>query len=86
MGIFPKNAEQAFAIDALLNDDIKLVSLVGKAGTGKTLLPQDWQKQLMKESITGFLSHDLFFLWVKTLASSTRGHRGKAQSLDAAHL
>ncbi|MGE4106366.1 MAG: PhoH family protein [Bacteriovoracia bacterium] len=37
-GIFPKNAEQAFAIDALLNDDIKLVSLVGKAGTGKTLI------------------------------------------------
>lgn len=37
-GIFPKNAEQAFALDALLNDEIKLVSLVGKAGTGKTLL------------------------------------------------
>jgi PhoH-like ATPase len=37
-GIFPKNAEQSFAIDMLLNDDIKLVSLVGKAGTGKTLL------------------------------------------------
>jgi PhoH-like ATPase len=37
-GVFPKNAEQAFAIDALLNDEIKLVSLVGKAGTGKTLL------------------------------------------------
>ena len=37
-GIFPKNAEQAFAIDALMNDEIKLVSLVGKAGTGKTLL------------------------------------------------
>jgi PhoH-like ATPase len=37
-GIFPKNAEQAFAIDCLLNDDIKLVSLVGKAGTGKTLM------------------------------------------------
>jgi PhoH-like ATPase len=37
-GIFPKNAEQAFAIDALLNDEVKLVSLVGKAGTGKTLL------------------------------------------------
>jgi PhoH-like ATPase len=36
-GIFPKNAEQAFAVDALLNDDIKLVSLLGKAGTGKTL-------------------------------------------------
>lgn len=37
-GISPKNAEQHFALDALLNDDIKLVSLVGKAGTGKTLL------------------------------------------------
>lgn len=37
-GIFPKNAEQSFAMDALLNDEIKLVSLVGKAGTGKTLL------------------------------------------------
>lgn len=37
-GITAKNAEQRFALDALLNDDIKLVSLVGKAGTGKTLL------------------------------------------------
>lgn len=37
-GIFPKNVEQAFAIDALLDDHIQLVSLVGKAGTGKTLL------------------------------------------------
>jgi len=37
-GIFPKNSEQSFAIDMLLNDEIKLVSLVGKAGTGKTLL------------------------------------------------
>lgn len=37
-GIYPRNAEQTFAIDLLLNDEIKLVSLVGKAGTGKTLL------------------------------------------------
>jgi PhoH-like ATPase len=37
-GIFPKNKEQAFVCDALLNDEIKLVTLVGKAGTGKTLL------------------------------------------------
>lgn len=37
-GVYPRNAEQAFAIDLLLNDEIKLVSLVGKAGTGKTLL------------------------------------------------
>ncbi len=37
-GIFPRNVEQTFAVDLLLNDKIKLVSLVGKAGTGKTLL------------------------------------------------
>jgi len=34
----PRNAEQAFAVNALLNDDIKLVALQGVAGTGKTLL------------------------------------------------
>lgn len=37
-GIKPKNAEQAFAMKALLNPAIKLVSLQGVAGTGKTLL------------------------------------------------
>ena len=37
-GIKPKNAEQAFAVRALLNTDIKLVTLQGVAGTGKTLL------------------------------------------------
>lgn len=37
-GIHPKNIEQQFALDALLNNEINLVSLVGKAGTGKTLL------------------------------------------------
>jgi PhoH-like ATPase len=37
-GVHPKNYEQQFAMDALLNHEINLVSLVGKAGTGKTLL------------------------------------------------
>jgi PhoH-like ATPase len=37
-GIKPRNAEQTFAADALINSDIPLVSLTGKAGTGKTLL------------------------------------------------
>jgi PhoH-like ATPase len=37
-GIKPRNKEQHYALDLLLNDDIKLVTLVGKAGTGKTLL------------------------------------------------
>ena len=37
-GLSPRNSEQKMAMDLLLNDDIKLVTLVGKAGTGKTLL------------------------------------------------
>ncbi len=37
-GIQARNVEQSFALDALLNDEIQMVSLVGKAGTGKTLL------------------------------------------------
>lgn len=37
-GIKPRNKEQHFALDALLRDEIKLVTLVGKAGTGKTLV------------------------------------------------
>lgn len=37
-GVSPRNAEQTFAIHAILNPDVKLVSLQGIAGTGKTLL------------------------------------------------
>ena len=37
-GISPRNDEQKFALDACLNKDIKLVSLTGGAGTGKTLI------------------------------------------------
>ena len=37
-GIYPRNLEQSFALDLLLDDDVKLVTLVGTAGTGKTLL------------------------------------------------
>ena len=37
-GIKPRNAEQTFAINALCNTDVPLVSMTGKAGTGKTLL------------------------------------------------
>ena len=37
-GIKPRNDEQKMALDALLNPDIKLVTLTGGAGTGKTLL------------------------------------------------
>jgi PhoH-like ATPase len=37
-GIKPRNREQCFAFDALLDDKVKLVTLMGKAGTGKTLM------------------------------------------------
>jgi PhoH-like ATPase len=37
-GIHSRNAEQAFALSALMNEKIKLVTITGKAGTGKTLL------------------------------------------------
>ncbi|MBI5592671.1 MAG: PhoH family protein [Deltaproteobacteria bacterium] len=37
-GIMPRNAEQTFALDALTNNKIQLLTLSGKAGTGKTLL------------------------------------------------
>jgi PhoH-like ATPase len=37
-GIRPRNKEQHCALDLLLCDDVKLVTLVGKAGTGKTML------------------------------------------------
>jgi PhoH-like ATPase len=38
MGVRPRNKEQSFALDLLLDESIRLVTLVGKAGTGKTLL------------------------------------------------
>ena len=37
-GITPRNAEQTFALHAILNPEIKLVTISGAAGTGKTLL------------------------------------------------
>lgn len=37
-GITPRNQEQIYAMDAILNPDIKLISITGSAGTGKTLL------------------------------------------------
>src|SRR5690606_5194603 len=38
MGIRPRNKEQSFALDLLLDNNVRCVSLVGMAGTGKSLL------------------------------------------------
>ncbi|HXE56087.1 MAG TPA: PhoH family protein [Tepidisphaeraceae bacterium] len=37
-GIMPRNLQQTMALDLLLDDSVKLVSLIGNAGTGKTLM------------------------------------------------
>ncbi|HEY2585666.1 MAG TPA: PhoH family protein, partial [Tepidisphaeraceae bacterium] len=37
-GILPRNLQQSMAIDLLLDDSVKLVTLIGNAGTGKTLV------------------------------------------------
>jgi PhoH-like ATPase len=37
-GLKPRNLEQTFAFDALMDDKVKLVSLIGSAGSGKTLM------------------------------------------------
>ncbi|MCA9278381.1 MAG: PhoH family protein [Phycisphaeraceae bacterium] len=37
-GILPRNVQQTMALDLLMDDDIRLVTLLGGAGTGKTLL------------------------------------------------
>ncbi|MCK5133278.1 MAG: PhoH family protein [Candidatus Sabulitectum sp.] len=48
-GIDPRNAEQAFALHALLDPEIQLVTLTGKAGTGKTLLALAASLELRKK-------------------------------------
>jgi PhoH-like ATPase len=61
-GIEPRNAEQAFAIDALLRPDIQLVALTGKAGTGKTLLALATALQLRKSYLQVFLARPIVAL------------------------
>ena len=46
-GIKPRNAEQAFALHAIQNPDINLVTICGVAGTGKTLpLLARWSRKI----------------------------------------
>jgi PhoH-like ATPase len=37
-GVYPKNKEQKCGFDLLMNDDVPFVSLIGRAGSGKTLM------------------------------------------------
>ena len=69
-GIEPRNAEQSFAINALLDDEIKLVCITGKAGTGKTLLAlaaaleknNEYKQILLARPIVALANKDIGFL------------------------
>lgn len=69
-GIEGRNAEQKFALDALMNEDIKLVAVTGKAGTGKTLLAlaaalaqsDNYTQILLARPIVALANKDLGFL------------------------
>jgi len=69
-GIKPRNAEQTFAMDALLDDNIKLVALQGVAGTGKTLLAlaaaleqkSKYQQIILSRPIIPLSNRDIGFL------------------------
>ena len=69
-GIKPKNAEQAFALNALMNNNVKLVALQGVAGTGKTLLAlasaleqsKSYQQIIMARPIVPLSNKEIGFL------------------------
>ena len=58
-GIKPKNAEQTFALHALMNHNIKLVTIQGVAGTGKTLLALAAALEQKKEYLQIILARPL---------------------------
>jgi PhoH-like ATPase len=69
-GIKPKNAEQAFALHAIQNPDINLVTICGVAGTGKTLLAlagaleqkNQYDQIILARPIVALSNRDLGFL------------------------
>ena len=69
-GVRPRNAEQSFAIDALLNPDVALVTLAGRAGTGKTLLAlaaaleqrRSYRQILLARPVVALANKDLGYL------------------------
>lgn len=69
-GIKPRNAEQSFAIRALLDNEIKLVTIAGKAGTGKTLLAlasalscsSEYRQIMLARPVVPLSNKDLGFL------------------------
>tara|TARA_Y100000034_G_scaffold136622_1_gene214201 strand:- start:4548 stop:5843 length:1296 start_codon:yes stop_codon:yes gene_type:complete len=50
-GVSPRNKEQTFALEMLMNKDIHMVTLTGKAGSGKTLLSTAAAIQMLSENM-----------------------------------
>jgi PhoH-like ATPase len=69
-GISPRNAEQSFALKSLMDDSIKLVTIAGSAGTGKTLLAlaaalecrQKYRQIMLARPVVPLSNRDLGFL------------------------
>ena len=69
-GIKPRNEEQAMALDILLDNSVPLVTVMGKAGTGKTLLAlaaalekrREYRQILLARPIVALSNKDLGFL------------------------
>jgi PhoH-like ATPase len=69
-GIAPRNAEQSFALHALTDDSIRLVTLAGRAGTGKTLLAlaaalesrRNYRQILLARPVVPLSNKDIGFL------------------------
>lgn len=66
-GIEPRNAEQSFAMDVLMDPNVSLVALTGKAGTGKTLIAlaaalaqhEDFETVMLARPIVAMSNKDL---------------------------
>jgi len=69
-GIKPRNAEQTFSINMLLDPEIRLMALTGKAGTGKTLLAlaaaieqhRSYEQILLARPIVALSNRDIGYL------------------------
>jgi len=69
-GISPRNAEQTFALSAIADSDVRLVTLTGPAGTGKTLIAlagaleasRDYRRIFLARPIVPLSNKDLGYL------------------------